>query len=67
MTNWLERVRCEFLKIPDRGTANTAERNLMAVTAVRHPAKSANFATSDSSLLWLSYHFRLHGNEGGGL
>jgi hypothetical protein len=67
VVNWLERARLEFSKRPDRGTAITAERNLTSVTAVRHPGESANFATSDSRLLWFGYRFRLHGNEGGGL
>lgn len=40
MANWLERARREIPKIPDQDTANTAERNLMAVTAVTKPGKS---------------------------
>jgi hypothetical protein len=44
VVNWLERARLEFSKMPDRGTANTAERNLTSVTAVPHQGKSGNFA-----------------------
>ena len=40
MANWLERARCEILKTPDRGTANTDIRNLSAVTAVPKPGQS---------------------------
>ena len=43
----LERSR-QAAKRPDRGTANTAERNLTSVTAVGHLGKSGNFRSSDS-------------------
>jgi hypothetical protein len=67
VVNWLERARCEFSKMPDRGTANTAKRNLTAVTAVRHPGEFVKFTPSDSRHRCYSYRFRLHNNEGGGI
>ena len=67
MVNWLERARLEFSKMPDRGTAITAERNLTSVTAVRHPGESVNFSPSDSRPRRYSYRFRLHNGKGGGL
>ena len=63
MNKWLERAKRELgenrdegtaseAKNPDwvrRPTANTAERNLMAVTAVPHPGPSENSQPSNGS------------------
>lgn len=35
--NWLDRARREIRREAERGTAKTAERNPVAVTAVAHP------------------------------
>ena len=67
MVNWLERARCEFSKMPDRGTANTAEIPISSVMAVGHPRESVNFTPSCSRPRRYSYRFKLHNDEGGGL
>lgn len=66
MVNWLERARCEIPKMAGRGTANSAERNLMAVTAVCHLGKSRKIPPLDSAPRRHAYRFRLHNGEGGG-
>lgn len=46
MVNWLDRARREILKTHDRGTADTDERNIMAVTAVHQQGESRISAAS---------------------
>jgi hypothetical protein len=40
VANWLARAKLEILKLRDRGTANTDEIGVLAVTAVPHRDKS---------------------------
>jgi hypothetical protein len=47
--NWLERARREIPKSARRRTANSAERNLTAVTAVPHPGLWEKSAASIGS------------------
>lgn len=60
--NWLERARREFTGFAMGGTANTAERNLMAVTAVLQPGtreeSAASIGSNDSAL-----PAQIHGSE----
>jgi len=49
MANWLERARREIQKTPCRPTANTDERTLTAVMAVRHPGLCEKSAASIGS------------------
>lgn len=49
MTDWLLRAQREIAQSVDKDTANTAERNLTAVMAVREPSESESSQVSIGS------------------